>query len=563
MRKIVSKLLSVVISMFLIVNLIGANIFASEVKGETVFGKEQDKFVVTIHKKDEEGKHLPGAVSEIYQAKLDEDQKVIRDSDGKAIKGEVVENSEWISKDREHQIELAAGVYVVHEKTAPQNYEAAEDVEFEVSQDAEGGMYTLYEILNNYNAFCFGDVRAAHVIAPIVAKGNIDVEGGFADKPDAKPSYVGKELIGRTQAGGRIGNVSQIPFLYLGTDNEQAYRDCRKNNGGEIYYQPDYINFDKALEEIKVQAEKLEFGSVDIVTLLNTQEQMAFLSTDWETGKMQWNLNICGNLNIEIKNMDITKVTDKEGTVYYYADDSALDNVTEKETHTITAINLLGSSEQKINTVINMTQSETVNIPSAKLNGNNFQSAEGDKSDLACSVVFNVRNAKNIIAGINCKDFLGHIIAPEAEIETNCGNWSGCFIGKSVAPYKWMLSSGYMYKYCGKLLDIEKAGPVLSIFLLLISIQKEEMRELNVTKIWNDKEDQDGLRPKVIAIQLFADGVKSGEEVIISEEMDWNYKYDSLPKYQDGREIHYTVEEVMVPEGYESVITTEDNGNVV
>ncbi|WP_165437907.1 Cna B-type domain-containing protein, partial [Streptococcus ruminantium] len=73
-----------------------------------------------------------------------------------------------------------------------------------------------------------------------------------------------------------------------------------------------------------------------------------------------------------------------------------------------------------------------------------------------------------------------------------------------------------------------------------------------VTKTWNDNNDQDGKRPQSITVNLLADGkvIKSQQ---VTAENDWKYTFTDLPKYANGKEIVYTVEEVKV-DGYETKV---------
>ena len=70
-------------------------------------------------------------------------------------------------------------------------------------------------------------------------------------------------------------------------------------------------------------------------------------------------------------------------------------------------------------------------------------------------------------------------------------------------------------------------------------------------KIWDDREDQDGLRPDQLKVRLLADG-KLTEELTISEKTGWNYVFKDLDPFDEqGRRIRYTVEEDPVS-GYTS-----------
>ncbi|MBQ2409140.1 MAG: Cna B-type domain-containing protein, partial [Bacilli bacterium] len=90
-----------------------------------------------------------------------------------------------------------------------------------------------------------------------------------------------------------------------------------------------------------------------------------------------------------------------------------------------------------------------------------------------------------------------------------------------------------------------------------------EKTELNVRKIWLDRDNIMGLRPDNIEVDLYADGnfVKT---VVISKDNNWNYLFDDLDKYQNGNLINYTFMEKPVY-GYTTtyersyIINTLDN----
>jgi len=81
-----------------------------------------------------------------------------------------------------------------------------------------------------------------------------------------------------------------------------------------------------------------------------------------------------------------------------------------------------------------------------------------------------------------------------------------------------------------------------------------ELRQIPVTKIWNDNDDQDGKRPKSITVKLLAGGEDTGETLTLNSGNDWKGTFTDLSKYENNRQITYTIEEVSV-EGYETSIT--------
>ena len=79
------------------------------------------------------------------------------------------------------------------------------------------------------------------------------------------------------------------------------------------------------------------------------------------------------------------------------------------------------------------------------------------------------------------------------------------------------------------------------------------------TKTWNDNNNQDGIRPETITVNLFADGEKITSQEV-TKNNNWKYVFNNLPKYQNGQEIRYTITEDAV-EGYETTINGLDITN--
>ena len=69
-------------------------------------------------------------------------------------------------------------------------------------------------------------------------------------------------------------------------------------------------------------------------------------------------------------------------------------------------------------------------------------------------------------------------------------------------------------------------------------------------KIWKGDENHKDARPASITVKLFANGKDTGKTAIASEASGWTYEFTDLDRYQEGKEIAYTVEEVNVPDGY-------------
>uniref|UniRef100_UPI0025CD3B19 Cna B-type domain-containing protein n=1 Tax=uncultured Methanobrevibacter sp. TaxID=253161 RepID=UPI0025CD3B19 len=52
--------------------------------------------------------------------------------------------------------------------------------------------------------------------------------------------------------------------------------------------------------------------------------------------------------------------------------------------------------------------------------------------------------------------------------------------------------------------------------------------EVNVTKVWDDADNQDGFRPKNITVILLGDGVEVNRTVL-SDDNNWTYTFSKLP----------------------------------
>ncbi|MDY6035490.1 MAG: Cna B-type domain-containing protein [Bulleidia sp.] len=76
--------------------------------------------------------------------------------------------------------------------------------------------------------------------------------------------------------------------------------------------------------------------------------------------------------------------------------------------------------------------------------------------------------------------------------------------------------------------------------------------DISINKVWEDNINQDGIRPNEIKVNLLADGVKV-QEVTVTSQANWTYTFSNLPKYQNGQEIVYTIDEEDVV-GYNKAI---------
>lgn len=77
-------------------------------------------------------------------------------------------------------------------------------------------------------------------------------------------------------------------------------------------------------------------------------------------------------------------------------------------------------------------------------------------------------------------------------------------------------------------------------------------------KEWNDANNQDGKRPESITVRLYADGEEVANQEVTSEK-NWQYEFNNLSRFKNGKEIVYTIGEDEVAEYTSSVVKQENN----
>ena len=84
-----------------------------------------------------------------------------------------------------------------------------------------------------------------------------------------------------------------------------------------------------------------------------------------------------------------------------------------------------------------------------------------------------------------------------------------------------------------------------------------EVVNKTVEVVWNDGNNQDGIRPEKVTVQLKANNTNQGDPIEITADDNWTYEFTSLDKNKDGREISYTLDSEEVS-AYDK--TTQSNG---
>lgn len=88
---------------------------------------------------------------------------------------------------------------------------------------------------------------------------------------------------------------------------------------------------------------------------------------------------------------------------------------------------------------------------------------------------------------------------------------------------------------------------------------------INVSKVWDDDNNRDGIRPASVKVQLTRNGQPYGDVVVLDDSNSWKHVFEYLDKTEpNGDPIDWSVRELDVPDGYEFGIATSltDKGEV-
>lgn len=91
----------------------------------------------------------------------------------------------------------------------------------------------------------------------------------------------------------------------------------------------------------------------------------------------------------------------------------------------------------------------------------------------------------------------------------------------------------------------------------IINTYKVEKKDISVIKIWEDKSNHNKVRPKTVTVNLKADG-KTIATVTLSAKNGWKHTFKNLDVYKEGRKINYTLTENRVKK-----YTTQIKGDAV
>ena len=192
----------------------------------------------------------------------------------------------------------------------------------------------------------------------------------------------------------------------------------------------------------------------------------------------------------------------------------------------------------------------------------NSQAGGGGQGDLTQKIkIFKVDENNDSIKLANAK-FKVTKVADGSTFEL-ITNSQGEAVSEKLAPGKYLVKeteapNGYVLD--GKVYEVT----VIAGEALLLTVKNSKEIEISGEKTWDDNNDQDGKRPTKLTVILKKKvGGQTSEvkrqDVTPDSDGKWKYKFDKLPKYENGKLIEYSIDEEKVA-GYDKVTTRTTNG---
>lgn len=182
-----------------------------------------------------------------------------------------------------------------------------------------------------------------------------------------------------------------------------------------------------------------------------------------------------------------------------------------------------------------------------------------EKLDLIVNVVWNDANNQDgyrpDAATIHMSGTDG---TQDAKDFTRDSSWSS-IVFKDLDHYK----DGNEIKYTVAEDEIPQYTTSIAVNGNVVTVTNTHIPEItlrNISVVWEDNNDQDGLRPDTVSIKLKGNDkfIDSSE---LNEDVKWKHSFTKLPVRENGNEITYTAEENEIP-GYTTSIEKTDTGYV-
>lgn len=486
------------------------------------------KAKVVFKKVDEKGDFLPGAVLQI----LDKNTK------------EVI--AEWTSSNKEYEVELAAGEYTLHEEEAPEGYVKSQDSNFKIEviikEDVIGNVTvtsdpvkntTLYYVTINeqdYEVYCInqglqvpnGNEYTGKILMPDQLRNLVkqDTTIDTLDE-DGKRHYT---LIENVRYPGFYADSEDIPN-YDVSDQSMTDQELYDKTLDIIYHRnmvnekfPDLNYRDTEIRFITEYALK-NYLNARITT---AHETIRYLVPGRAPISYTYYMDENGEPLMDENGKPITK--DENGNPLTGKRRIALDHKFYlREYVYIKRPGYNGPTEGAVN-----------NIIISPGNGDSFgQISKGmsleDQERYAKLYYYLIGDDNEDNIPDHPEDMQLYIYSPSIQDASD--------------PYQSVLGVAGFFK------DVR----VVDQDVVITNTYSHEEVSVTVQKVWDDNNNQDGIRPQSVKVKL-----NTGDEVILSEDNDWTATISNLPKYKDGKKIEYTWSEEKI-DGYElSNSLTED-----
>lgn len=127
-------------------------------------------------------------------------------------------------------------------------------------------------------------------------------------------------------------------------------------------------------------------------------------------------------------------------------------------------------------------------------------------------------------------------------------NWTYEFTNLYVYEEGHENEADYLIDYTVKELNVPGYTTKITGTTITNTHEIDTSVEVSVRKIWDDANNQDGLRKEII-VALLANG-EEVESITLSDTNNWTYTFTNLQKYENGKVIEYTIEEKTTLDGY-------------
>ncbi len=287
----------------------------------------------------------------------------------------------------------------------------------EITFGSEYG-YTIENLLRGYNVISMNNATIAnHTVGAIMVGGNLYVNddlqpGGNLNQGDitTKPSYVkGKVECSWNYASANHGTI--LP-AYVGSANKVEYNE----SGSAILLNGQNFTDDISKKKLYVSDTYVDFETVKGVL-------------DAASEYFQKNAE--------------TELIYPEGSTLHIPSGR---NVTIGSMEGVTEVVIDGDISSMENTVINILDTGTVDLPHLMVGGHDADSTVED--GVGSSIVWNIPNASTVNVGVGGRGWAGHILAQNAYVEKKGSQYAGTLVGNTV----YVSGEGHSWPYNGSVL---------------------------------------------------------------------------------------------------------------